>query len=113
MTRYGPLYIQTLEGAPIPVQDVKLVPEVQVFALGRRRCKVTREGFGGWGWAGVLLLPKAIVEYRDGKTRRIPIRDQTRQALMAMAVMGLVVTALCILVQMAVRSLSSPGEEGE
>lgn len=106
----GPLRIRTLEGSPISIGDTVLIPEVNLITLSQRRGSVTRRGLSGWGWAWVLLIPKAVIEYRadrsDGRDRgqRIPIPDRTGQALMVMTAVGLVVAMLCVSVQMITRS---------
>jgi len=68
---------------------------------------VTKRGFGGWGWAWGLLIPRAVIEQRGDRRQRIPIPDRTGQALLAMASVGLAVALLSILVQMLAQSFSA------
>jgi len=107
MARIGPVHIQTLEGEPIAIGETTLIPQAQLITLGRRRGSVTKSGFGGWGWASALLIPKAIIEERGGSKRRIPIPDRTARALLSIALVALAVALLSILVGVLVQSLST------
>ena len=112
MAKNSPLNIQTLEGSPISIGDTTLIPQAQLVTLGQRQGNVTKRGFGGWGWAWGLLIPRAVIEQRGDRKRRIPIPDRTGQALLAMAIVGLAVALLSILVQMLVQSSSAERKGG-
>jgi len=99
VARIGPLQVQTLEGLPITIGETTLTPQAHLVTLGRRQGSVTRTGFGAWGWACGLLIPRAVIEQRRDRTQRLPIPDRTGQALLAMAIVGLAVALLSILVQ--------------
>jgi len=107
MAKNGPLHIQTLEGSPISIGETTLIPQAQLVTLGRRQGSVTKRGFGGWGWAWGLLIPRAVIEQRGDRRQRIPIPDRTGQALLAMAIVGLAVALLSILVEMLAQSFSA------
>lgn len=112
MAGIGPLRIQTLEGEPIAIGEITLIPQAQLVTLGRCQGSITESGFGGWGWAWGLLIPRALLEKRGGSRRRIPIPDRAARALLSMALMGLAVALLSVLVQMLVQSLST-GRKGD
>ncbi|MEA3345509.1 MAG: hypothetical protein U9Q78_04590 [Chloroflexota bacterium] len=112
-----PWHIQNLEGKPITVGATVLTPQARLITIGRRQGEVTKQGWGGWGWALALLAPKAIiVRARDQcageEPKRIPIPDRTGQALAVMAIVGLAVALLSVFVQMFSRS-SSAGRKGD
>ena len=108
-----PLHVRTLVGSPISAGGTSLVPEVQLVALDRRRGTVDRWGFRGWGWACVLLTPKAVIEHRGDRRQRIPVPDVTAQVLMAVAVLGLAVAVVCILVQVLAQPSFLSGKGGD
>lgn len=116
MARHGPLRIQSLEGSPITIGETTLIPQAQLVTWGRRRGTVTRHGLGAWGWACGVLIPRAVIEQRGGQGQRtasicrIPIRDRTGQAVLAMAVVGLAAAVVSILVQMFILSVWAEGK---
>lgn len=112
VARIGLLRLQSLEGSPITVGETTLTPQAQLVSLGRRRARVTPKGFGGWGWVRGLLIPRAIIEERKGRTRRLAIPDRTGQALLTMAILALAVALLSILVQMLIQPLAA-GAKGD
>ena len=95
----GRLRIRTLEGSPISVGDMTLVPQALHIALGQRRGRVTGRSFGGWAWACGALIPKAVLQQRDGAGKRVPIPDPTGQALACMGIAAFAVLLLSLLVR--------------
>jgi len=112
MASIGPLRIQTLEGSPIAIGGVTLVPQARLISCGQRRGWVSRRGFGARGWAWGWLIPKALIERRGDQIRRIHVVDPTGQALAAMAMVGLTVALLCMVVQILAPSLRARAEGG-
>jgi hypothetical protein len=112
MARNGPFQIQALEGSPITIGETTLIPQAQFISMGHRQGEVTKRGWGGWGWAWGLLIPRAVIEQRGDRERRIPIPDHTAQVLLVQAAIGLAVALLSILVHILVQSFSAEGKGG-
>ncbi|HOG45740.1 MAG TPA: hypothetical protein PLB78_03765 [Anaerolineae bacterium] len=72
------LRVRTVEGEPLAVGEHRLVPVARTMVLG-----LGCPGGLAAGWA--RARPLALLDTYRGETRRIPIPDPTRRAIMAMA----------------------------
>ncbi|MBN1889927.1 MAG: hypothetical protein JW850_18170 [Thermoflexales bacterium] len=80
-----------LRGEPIKVGERELIPEARLSWRLQRRATFGSEGNLAYGWAVVRLAPTALIEQHHGRTRRIPVRNQTHSLLL-----GLVAGALLL-----------------
>jgi uncharacterized spore protein YtfJ len=82
---------EIIEGEPIRVGEREIVPVVRVTSHDGRRAHVGSHQAGGYGWGFVQLTPIAILERSPAGEHRLPIQDQTAQAL------GRLLLAACII----------------
>jgi hypothetical protein len=93
--------IRLVEGTPLSVGKKKLRPVVRVISWNRRGAAVRQKSLDGFGMAAVWLQPVAVIEETDEGHCRIPVRDETIQAMLGLLVVMLVVPlALNLLVQL-------------
>lgn len=90
-----------VEGAPVIIGDKKLTPVVRVISCNRRQAVVRQGNTSGFGFAAAWLWPTAVIEETADGRRRIPVRDETGQTMLALLVIALLVPlALSLLVRL-------------
>jgi hypothetical protein len=77
---------ETVKGEPLTVGERTIVPVAQVVSLLLR--------FPGGGGGFVWNRPAALLEVTESGTRRVPIRDVTRDLLIGLAVMSFLVSLM-------------------
>ena len=90
----GPLVTKIIEGEPIRVGERELVPLLRVTTYARRRAFVGFDRLAGQGGGFVHLRPVAVLERHKGRERRIPIKDQTAQALSGLLLAAFIIPLL-------------------
>jgi hypothetical protein len=86
---------ETVRGTPIEAYGRTLTPVARVLSAVQHRATITADRADSYGWGIAVTQPLYLVEERDGTTRTHPIPDPTLTALRQMAVVALVVPALC------------------
>ncbi len=76
------LQLQTNSGDPIPIGDTTITPQSQALII--------RFPFGGFVWN----RPVAVIVDRAGESRRIPIVDATRLALIGLIAFSVIINLL-------------------
>jgi hypothetical protein len=89
-----PLVTKIVEGEPIRVGECELVPLVRMTTYARRRAYVGSDRLAGQGDSFVHLQPVAVLERRESRERRIPIRDKTAQALSGLLLAAFIIPLL-------------------
>jgi ABC-type uncharacterized transport system involved in gliding motility auxiliary subunit len=94
---------KTVRGQPLEVEGRRLIPVARrTTALWRKALIGNRVAAHGGGF--VHLRPLGLVEQHGDEERFIPIRDQTRQALLGLLAAAIIVPLLLIVaVRMARR----------
>ena len=100
--------MEAVKGEPIVVGEKELTPIAKVISFVRRRGAIKKRGIAGGG-GFVLIEPTAVVESSPQGTRRIPVRDETRRALVGMLAAALIFPiALELAVRLIERLRRSP-----
>jgi len=102
--KLGPLEIRTVRGKTITIGERRLTPVVRITSFAQRRGVVGTRYLDGWGVSAVQLRPLAVLEKTPTGTRRIPIRDRTREILLTLLAAALALPLiLALLVRLAER----------
>jgi hypothetical protein len=86
------LRVDTVRGAPYLIAGRELTPIARVLSFGKARGTVSLTGVSGWGTGFAWVAPLGFVEEIEGSKHHIPVTDITGQALLAMAMVGLLLT---------------------
>lgn len=100
MSKIGPVRVKTVQGEPIVIGEKEFIPVARVVSFVRGSGTVQAKAVAGGGGGFVRIEPVAILETTPAGTRRLPVRDETRRALMGMLAAALV---LPIVLELAVR----------
>jgi hypothetical protein len=92
--RGTPWMTEVIEGEPIRVGERELVPVVRVTTYRKRQALVGTDRLAGRVWCFVRLRPTAILERDRAGERRLPIRDNTAQALSGLLLAAFVIPLL-------------------
>ena len=88
----GRLRVNTVRGTPYHIAGRTLTPVARVISFGRARGTISLTSLSGWGFGFSLVKPLAFIEDSDEGERRIAVIDITGQALLAMAIAGMVLS---------------------
>jgi len=102
-TRQWPIRISTVQGKPITVHGRTLTPIAQVIAAGDHVGSVGEKNLSGRGWAIQIIRPIQVLEERNGERRTLTIPNVTREALLKMAILGIVVMIGSLLTMLLVK----------
>jgi len=99
----SPFQVQTVRGTPIQVYGRTLTPVARVASAIQHRGTIRQGQVEGAGWGVAYVQPLAVVETKDplaqdADVRTVPIPDATAAVLRQMAMMALVIPALCMAV---------------
>jgi len=88
---------EVVRGKPIEAGGRAWVPLVQRTAGGQQKLFVGAHSQAARGMAFARLRPLGLLEQRDGAERFVAIHDQTRETLLGLLVVALVVPILLML----------------
>jgi hypothetical protein len=99
----SPFQVKKVRGTPIQVHGRTLTPVARVVSAVQHRGTIRQGQIEGMGWGMAYVQPLAVIESedplaQDGDGRMVPIPDATATVLRQMAVMALVIPALCLAV---------------
>ena len=99
----SPLQVKTVRGTPIQVYGRTLTPVARVVSATKHRGTIRRGQIEGAGWGVAYVQPLAVLEAddlsaQDADVRTVPIPDATATVLRQMAVVALIIPALCMAV---------------
>lgn len=89
MNKIGPVTVKTIQGESIAVGAKEFTPVARVVSFIRRSGTVKEKTITGGGGGFVRIEPIAILETTASGTRRLPVRDETRRALMGVLAVAL------------------------
>jgi len=96
------MHQRLIQGEPIHVGQVELVPEARVTWWLRHQATLGERNVNAQGGGFVSIRPSALLERRDGRERRIVITDRTAQRLLGLAAGAVVIWFLAqVAVQLA------------
>lgn len=98
-----PFRIETVRGTPIRVYGRTFTPVARIASLAQHQGTIRQQQVEGTGWGMAYIRPLTIIEAKaplaqDGDVRTMPIPDTTATVLRQMAVMALVIPAMCMVV---------------
>lgn len=102
-TSKGPIRAYTLYGEPITAYGCTLTPVARVIAGGSHIGSIGEKSLSGHGRAVQLIRPIQVIEERNGEKRTLPIPDVTREAVLKMTIIGVVVMLASMLTMLIVR----------
>ncbi len=94
VVQVGPVEVTQERGKNIKIYGRTLTPVALVVRAGRRRGMVGTQGIGGSAWGAAMVVPRMVIEERDGKQRKLPVRDETALVLCQMAAVALAAPVL-------------------
>lgn len=101
--RQGPIQINTVHGKPITVYGRTLTPVARVIAGGSHIGSVGEKNLSGRGWAVQIVRPIQVIEEQNGETRTLSIPNVTREILVKMTIVGIVVMMASLLTMLLVQ----------
>ena len=98
MPRVGPFDVTTQPGETVTVDNVQLTPIVRVVRLRHLESMASAAQQRLGGFAVVMATPVAIRVNHDQDEESLPVPDPTRQALLGMLSVAVLVTLFSLLI---------------